>query len=115
MNSTSKIFLDCVTVVFVQLHDLTCEVFHWLESIRKEFINQTGSVWVGAKDRDISALGPAYSSIGSFINRINHCPVDKSLTIKQTNCAIRWIEIYQVDGVIQEENIKYLDKYQWYT
>ena len=68
---------------------------------------------------------PGCSTLDSAINRINHCPVEvKSLcvraqwpirpelipvsiqwvTIRKTNCAIQWIEIYSVERVVHRLN-----------
>ena len=42
---------------------------------------------------------PVVQKLGYFIQRVNHYPTDK-LSIRETDCVIRWIEIYLVDSVI---------------
>ena len=42
---------------------------------------------------------PVVQKLDYFIQRVNHYPTDK-LSIRQTDCVIRWIEIYLVDSVI---------------
>ena len=42
---------------------------------------------------------PVLQKLDYFIQRVNHYPTDK-LSIRETDCVIRWIEIYLVDSVI---------------
>ena len=43
----------------------------------------------------IQLQAPVVQTLDSAIHRINHYPADKN--IRETNCAIQWLEIYPVD------------------